>query len=104
MEMYVEKTKVMRISRQPPPLQMLVDQKLENVEYFIYFGTMITKDARCTSEIKSGTAMAKVAFSRKKNLLTSKLDLNVRKKLVKWYIWSAASSGAEPWDTLESKS
>jgi hypothetical protein len=49
---------------------------------------MITHDARCTRENKSRTAMAKAAFNKKKTLLTSKLDLNLRKKAVKCYIWS----------------
>jgi hypothetical protein len=67
----------------------MIDQKqLENVEYFNYLGSMITNDARFTREIKSRIAMAKAAFSKKKNLFTSKLDVNVRKKLVKCYIWS----------------
>jgi hypothetical protein len=39
--------------------------------------------------------MAKAAFNNKKNLFTSKLDLDVRKKLVKCYIWSVALYGAE---------
>ena len=39
--------------------------------------------------------MAKAAFNKKKNLFTSKLDLNVRKKLVKFYVWSMALYGAE---------
>ena len=39
--------------------------------------------------------MAKAAFSKKKNLFTSTLDLNLRKKLVKCYIWSMALYGAE---------
>ena len=44
-----EDIKVKRISRQPSPLQIMIDQKqLENVEYFSYFGSMITNDARCT--------------------------------------------------------
>jgi hypothetical protein len=30
--------------------------------------------------------MAKAAFSKKKTLFTSKLDLNLRKKLIKCYI------------------
>jgi len=34
-------------------------------------------------------------FNKKKNLFTSKLDLNLRKKLVKCYIWSMALYGAE---------
>jgi hypothetical protein len=46
-EMNVEKTKVMRISRQPYPIKIMTDKKqLEIVEYFNYLGSMITKDAR----------------------------------------------------------
>jgi hypothetical protein len=67
----------MRISRQPSPMKIMIDQKqLENVEYFNYLGSMITSDARCTHEIKSRIAMAKAAFNKKKNLFTRKLDLN----------------------------
>jgi hypothetical protein len=58
---------------------------------------MITNDARCTRGIKSRIAMAKAAFNEKKALFTSKLDLNLRKKLVKCYIWSIALYGAETW-------
>jgi hypothetical protein len=98
MGMNVEKTKEMRISRQPYPIKVIIDQKqLENVEYFNYFGSMITNDARCTREIKSRIAMAKAAFNKKKTLFTSKLDLNFRKKLVKCYIWIIALYGAETW-------
>jgi hypothetical protein len=98
MEMNVEKTKVMRISKQPSPMKIMIDQKqLENVEYFKYLGSMITNDARSTREIKSRIVMAKTAFNKKKTLLTSKLDLNLRKKLVKCYIWSIALYGAETW-------
>jgi hypothetical protein len=43
--------------------------------------------ARCTGEIKSRIAMAEAAFN-KNNLFTNKLERNLRKKLVKWYICS----------------
>jgi hypothetical protein len=67
-------------------MKIMIDQKqFENVEYFNYLGSMITYDARCTCEIKSTIAMAKAAFN-KKTLFTSKLDLNLSKKLVKCYI------------------
>ena len=79
-----KKTKVMRISRQPFPVTIKIDQKqLENVKCFKYLGSMLADDGRCTCEIKSRIAMAKDAFNKKKNLFTSKLDLNLRKKLVK---------------------
>jgi len=84
MEMNVAKTKLMRISRQPSQVTNTIDQKqLENVKCFKYLGSMLTEHGRCTCEIKSRIAMAKAAFNKKKNLCTSKLDLNLRKKLVK---------------------
>jgi hypothetical protein len=58
---------------------------------------MVTNDARCTHKIKSRIAMAKAAFNRKKALFTSKLDLNLRTKLVKCYVWDIAFYGAETW-------
>ena len=41
--------------------------------------------------------MANAVFNKTKNLFTSKLDLNLRKKLVKCYVWSMALYGAETW-------
>ena len=41
--------------------------------------------------------MAKAAFNTNKNLFTSTLDSDLRKKLVKCYIWSIALYGAETW-------
>jgi hypothetical protein len=39
MEINVEKTKVMRISRQPYAIKITIDQKqFENMEYFNYLG------------------------------------------------------------------
>jgi hypothetical protein len=78
MEITLENYKVMKISREPFPLQIMIDQiQLENVEYFNYFGSMITNDARYTREIKYRTVMVKTAFNRKKTLFTRKLDLNL---------------------------
>jgi hypothetical protein len=67
------------------------------VESFKYLGSILTKDGRCKREIKSRISMAKAAFNKKKTLFTSKLDLKLRKKLVKCYIWSMAFYGAETW-------
>jgi hypothetical protein len=39
--------------------------------------------------------MAKAAFYKKRFLFTGKMDLELRKKLVKCYIWSVALYGAE---------
>jgi hypothetical protein len=44
---------------------------------------MLTNAGRGTCEIKSTTAMAKSAFNKKMALFTRKMDLELRKKLVK---------------------
>jgi hypothetical protein len=76
MEMTVEKTKVIGISRQPSPVKIMIDQKqLENVESFKYLGSIVTNDGRCACEIKCRIAMAKTAFKKKRTLFTSTLDL-----------------------------
>ena len=41
--------------------------------------------------------MAKAAFNKNESLFTSTLDLNLRKNLVKCYIWNIALYGAETW-------
>jgi len=41
--------------------------------------------------------MDKAAFNKKRALFTSTLDLELKKKLVKRYIWSVALYGAENW-------
>jgi hypothetical protein len=69
----------MRISRQPLPVKIIIDQKqLENVESFKYLGSILTNDGRCTCEIKCTIATAKAAFNKKRTLFNSTLDLELR--------------------------
>jgi hypothetical protein len=56
---------------------------------------MTTSDGRCPRETKYRIVMTKPTFNKKKNLFTSNLDLTLRKKLVKYYIWSMSLYGAE---------
>jgi len=69
---------------------MIGQKQLENVESFKYLGSILTNDGRCTCEIKCRFDMAKAAFNKKRNRFTSTLDLELRKKLVKCYVWSIA--------------
>jgi hypothetical protein len=41
--------------------------------------------------------MAKATFNKKTTLFTSILELKLREKLVKCYVWSIALYGAETW-------
>ena len=61
MEMNVKKTKVMRISRQPSAVTIMMGQKhLENVECVKYLGSMLTDDGRCTVKLNVGLLWQKL--------------------------------------------
>jgi hypothetical protein len=64
---------------------------------FKYLGSILTNDGRCTCGIKCRITVAKAAFNKKRTLFTSTLNLELRKKLVKYYVWSIALYGAETW-------
>ena len=57
-------------------------------------GSMTSYDARCTREMKSRIVVAN-QHSTIRRLFTSKLDLTLRKKLVKCCVWSMAMYGGE---------
>jgi hypothetical protein len=58
---------------------------------------MLTNDGRCTCEFKYRIARVKAAFNKKRALFTSKMNLELRKKLAKCYTWSIAQYDAETW-------
>ena len=63
----------------------------------LFLSSVSINNGLCKCEIKSRIAIAKAVFNKKKTLFTNKLGLNLRKKLVKCYIWSMALYGAENW-------
>jgi hypothetical protein len=67
---------------------------MESLKYLV---SILTNNKRCICEIQCRIAMAKAAFNKKKNVLTSTLDLKFRKKLLRCYVWSIALYGAETW-------
>lgn len=67
---------------------------IEQVESFRYLGSFVTEVMKCT---KARIAMAKEAIGRKRQILCSILDMSLRKKLVKCFVWSVATYKAETW-------
>ena len=66
MEMNVEKTKVMRISRQPFPVKIIIDQKqLENVESFKYLGSILSNDGNVLVKLSVGLLWLKLHSTRR---------------------------------------
>jgi hypothetical protein len=78
MEMSVEETKVMVISRQPSLVQSMVDQKQpDSVDCITNVDMLITCFARCAHKIKCSIAIAQAIFSKRK---TSHKQTELKKK------------------------
>ena len=84
----IDKSQVMRVSRSNESLQIKVNNKeLKEVDHFKYLGSVLTKDGYCTREIQMKIVIAKEAFNRNMSLLTSKLNIELKKNLVRCYVW-----------------
>jgi len=81
MKINVKKTKAMCISCQgKTKVKIYIDgQLLEPVQQFRYLGSLITEDRYCDKEITSRIGLAKVKFMERKKILTSKMNLDLRK-------------------------
>ena len=53
--------------------------------------------SRDYKEIRSRIELAKVKFMERKKILTSKMNLDLRKRIVKCLVWSVALYAAETW-------
>ena len=94
------KTKVMECSRTRTGEAEnihLGNEMLTEVDQFCYLGSKITSDCRSNADIKSRLAQARNAFLKKRDLLRSSIDLNVRKSFLKVFVWSVALYGSETW-------
>ena len=70
---------------------------MEQVSNFKYLGTMVSDDGRCLNEIKCIIGMAKEAFGQRKELLTGKLNLTLKMKIIQTVVWPVLLYGCETW-------
>ena len=66
------------------------NEKIGEISEFCYLGSRITRDGRCNSNNRSRIGQAKIPFAKIPQLLVSNIDLEIRKKLLKTYVWSVA--------------
>ena len=99
MKINVKKTKTMIISRNTnKKVSIILDgQIVQQVEQFKYLGSTMTSDGKCLSDIRIRIALAKEAFNKRKELLKSKLNIELKKKIVKAMIWPVLLYGCETW-------
>jgi uncharacterized membrane-anchored protein YhcB (DUF1043 family) len=71
---------------------------LEQVQSFVYLGSLFTSDARCEKEIRRRIGIAKSTFASMKKVLTARnIAISVRLRVLKCYIWSTLLYGCETW-------
>src|SRR5207253_3578250 len=90
MKINVKKTKVMRVSRKGEGtvnIGVIEGVRVEQVDRFRYLGSMITADGRCESEIRIRIGMAKDAFGKRKELLAQKMNIRLKKRMIKTIVW-----------------
>jgi len=72
MKINTKKTKVMKVSRNVgEEINIMINgSRIEQVKSFKYLGSTMTEDGRCKTEIKVRIALAREAFSKRRELLT----------------------------------
>lgn len=102
MKINADKTKVMCIRKHPRRNNewmnvWLNEKKIEQVRKFVYLGAVITEEGSTKEDVNTRIAMAKRKFMEKREILSSDMDCDTRKRMVKTLIWSIATYGAETW-------
>ena len=96
-----EKTECMVVTKRSESLDcpIRIQQELvKKVDQFTYLGSVMTADARCTTEIRRRIGIAKTAFRRMSSMLTNRrISIETRKRAIKTYVWSTLLYGCEAW-------
>ena len=67
------------------------------MDSFKYLWYNISSNMNCCQEVKQRVAMAKEVFNRKRSIFCGPLEKELRKRLVKCFVWSVVLNGAETW-------
>ena len=96
-----QKAKCMRISKLERTKMMNITinkQNIEQAKSFIYLGHLITDDGKCIQEIKRIIELARNTFVQMQKIISSrKLSIEIRKRLIKCYVWQTLLYGSEAW-------
>ena len=76
------------ISEQQNIKNLTNGQRIEEVDEFNYLGTVVICAQYCEKDIQSRIAMGKIPFMDKRHLLKSGLNVDLKKRIIKCFVWS----------------
>ena len=99
MELNAKKTKTMCISKTIPERFVVraEDKDLEQVHEYQYLGTTITEDGKTEIEIKRRIGKAKAKFWECKEFLRRNINVQLKVRLLRCYVFSVVAYGCEAW-------
>ena len=101
MKINIKKTKALVVSKKTNTPVCNTNVNGLNVKQennFVYLGSTVTSDGRCEKEIVKRISMAKGAFNKMRNILiNTHINIRIRKRAVKIYIWPVMLYGCETW-------
>ena len=68
---------------------------------FKYLGSVISEEGYYEKEIHSRITLAKMIFMDKKRLFTGKLNLELKKQIIKCLVWSVELYAVETWTLMQ---
>ena len=98
--MNVGKTKCMVVSKTAHKIVdfQLEGEPIEQLSKFVYLGHMASEDDRSGAEIVRRILIPKEAFTNMRKLLTCRsINIRLRLRLLKCYVWSTPGCRAETW-------
>lgn len=107
LDINTSKTKFMIISKKSHPIcQMIVNNKaIERVESYTYLGTNVNEQWDHSREIRIRIEKARATFTGMSKIFRSHdLNLEVKTRLLRCYIFSVLLYGAEAWTLTEASS
>ncbi|KAJ4445719.1 hypothetical protein ANN_12404 [Periplaneta americana] len=104
MKINANKTKSMVIGRKIQKINLrILNEAVEQVDSFKYLGCTISSNMNCCQKVKRRIAMAKEDFNRKRSIFYGPVEKELRKKLVKCFVWSVTMYRAETWTLRRSE-
>ena len=88
---------VSRLKARPNIRITLNGQEIEQVNQFRYLGSIISEDGKCDVEVRRRIANAKVAFLNYRDLFRRDLNLRLKKRFLRCFVWSRLLYGTEAW-------